>query len=69
MKTKSQNHFNWLNFLILSGAVAVNSVGSAEIAAPGSNPFINPQADVALFNGLIQALQASKEPVEVVKTV
>lgn len=56
-----QHHFNWLNFLILGGAVAVNVLGSAEVASPGSNPFVSPTVDLSLFNNLLLALKASQD--------
>lgn len=61
MNPTQQHHFNWLSFLILSGAIAANTVGTAEIAQPGSNPFVNPVVDVNLFNNILAALKASQE--------
>lgn len=61
MNPTQQHHFNWLNFFILSGAIAVNTVGAAEIAQPGTNPFVNPVVDVGLFNNILAALKASQE--------
>jgi hypothetical protein len=59
MNPLQQHHFNWLSFLVLSGAVAVSAVGSAEVAQPGTNPFVNPAVDVGLFNNIMAAMKAS----------
>ncbi len=62
-----KHHFDWMQFLILSGAIAAPVAQAAENASAtnGPNPFINPAFDLAIFGALAQAAKASEtaEPV------
>ena len=62
-----KHHFDWMQFLILSGAIAAPVAQAAENASAtnGPNPFINPAFDLAIFGALARAAKASQtaEPV------